>query len=66
MNRLRMCESAETRLSIATPAFQHPRIIKSPPESLGTRLSLARRLSAVSVANTPRFSDTLIPTNYEI
>ena len=30
----------DTRLSIATPAFQHPRIIKSPPESLGTRLDL--------------------------
>ena len=28
----------DTRLSIATPAFQHPRIIKTPPESLGTRL----------------------------
>ena len=39
MDRLRMCESVDTRLSIATPAFQHPRIIKSPPESLGTRLS---------------------------
>ena len=25
-------------VAIATPAFQHPRIIKSPPESLGTRL----------------------------
>ena len=39
MNHLRMCESVDTRLSIATPAFQHPRIIKSPPESLGTRLA---------------------------
>ena len=33
-----MCESVDTRLSIAIPAFQHPHIIKSPPESLGTRL----------------------------
>ena len=41
MNHLRMCESVDTRLSIATPAFQHPRIIKSPPESLGTRLVFA-------------------------
>ena len=32
-----------------------------------SRNCLARRLSAVSVTkNHPRFSDTLIPTNYEI
>ena len=36
--------------SIATPAFQHPRIIKSPPESLGTRLVVKLRDSSSSPA----------------
>ena len=59
MNHLRMCESVDTRLSIATPAFQHPRIIKSPPESLGTRLGLAIQLVLQNSTQ-----DTLVYSGY--
>ena len=53
-SRLELSTSLVPRLSggdsIATPAFQHPRIIKSPPESLGTRLVVKLRDSSSSPA----------------
>ena len=52
MNHLRMCESVDQALN------RHPRIIKSPPESLGTRLTVHRYTSRFYA------SGSVSPTQY--